>query len=185
MNEVFPNSRNFPKINDSEIYIGDAQGKPISNPISGDGTIDNTGKLTIPNGNFGKVVKSADETIVNDDVLHDDLELKVTLQANKSYGFMMMVLYTSIDPMDIRFQIPTDSDGEVVRTNQNTDIPTTPVANFFPSRNNSANPSMYSLFGVINTSTTAGDFIIRWSQSNPNANPTTVQKGSYFLVWES
>lgn len=122
------------------------------------------------------LVKTADETRVNNVVFTLDTDLQSTLEANSTYYFYMFLLTQSHTTPDtkIKFKIPVSS-------SINWSAGSSSVVNDVNSINTilGATGVLKSLtaFGIINTTDT-GTFGLEWAQSLPSAEATIVKKGS-------
>ena len=193
MSAVFPNSNRFPKINDAEIYIGDSQKRPKSKPISGDAILDNTGKLTIPQKIFARVVKSADETRNSTTdplgILRDDSELFISLNPNTVYGFLFFLMYESEETPDFKYGlIPPSGSGGGKIAGTWTGSSSTGMEPFIVARGLTGISGLQlisSINGRITTGVNAGDFRVQWSQFTVDSADSTMLAGSYISVWET
>ncbi len=137
---------------------------------------------------FAKVVKATDESDVNNAVLQNDDELKVTLSANKDYSFTAFIFVTAVSTapdIKLAWTIPSGATGD--KNAQGT------AWNGFSVVNNittgfdadlSTSVEATEIHGRVNMGSTAGDLQLTWSQRQSSADATTVLKGSSLKVWE-
>jgi len=156
----------------------------------------NTNDITISTGVsaglvFAKVVKSADETVTNSNVLQDDDELFFTPTINKTYNAIMWVYLqaSSTTPQaDFKYalSLPTGAIAErgkeswsstIARDAQDATIPLTPSVS-------NTNIKWLGIPYRIVMGSTAGNIIFQWSQDVARNNDMTVLKGSLLLVFE-
>ena len=134
-----------------------------------------------------ELLKKTIETIQSSITLQDDNELVVALNANKTYGFMLLIFYNSgtTPDFDYAFTAPTDATGFFTNSNitadaaaLNADLTTENFCAGNVSNKCSVN------FGQITNLTNAGNFTVQWAQNVSTASDTSVLVGSYLIVWE-
>lgn len=139
---------------------------------------------------FAKIVKAADETVNNSDVMQDDDELLFTPTINKVYGFTLRLFVDSPAARDLKvaFTLPTGATGEfnpALIWRSDAQILTkdilTPVT--VPT-GSSATSYIIPITGRIIMSSTAGDANFQWAQANASAEDSKVLKGSFLVLWE-
>jgi len=140
---------------------------------------------------FAKVVKSADESISDDTVLHDDLELKFNANANKSYFIFLCTLMDSHTTPDMKYawSIPSGAlmltgvsssilfREEAISTFTRAGTDTIVVGT---GNNEVSTCWMYRLI----TDSTPGEAVLQWAQNNTSPLTTIMLRGSLLLVWE-
>jgi len=137
---------------------------------------------------FAQIVKSVDEIVNNSNTPQDDDELSVPLNANKTYAYILYIQVISPSAADFKhtFSIPTGatglrSFGAWSSQSFNSTFDITGVAS---SATNGANQWL-AFTGSVKTIGTAGNLTLQWSQNVVDASDTTLEAGSYLLVWET
>ena len=141
----------------------------------------------VPGGNtFARVVKKVDETRNNSGLFANDAELVVPLNANKIYGFLLVLLFKSALTPDFKYRFPLNGNtGRRIFTALAPDVPaaaTTLDASITITTTNAEEYIMSS--GHVKTTGVPGDLALQWAQATGDAANTTVQAGSYLIVWE-
>jgi len=134
---------------------------------------------------FARVVKPADETLSNSTVLQDDDDLLATLNINKTYSFIYLLIYLSSTTNDFKFGMSVPAGATMAWYSQVTagraDEDETDSI-FFSA--DGVNLQLAFGTGQIIMGGTAGDFNVQWAQNTASAGVTTVKEGSYIVVWE-
>jgi len=131
--------------------------------------------------------KSSNESVISSTVLQDDDELTLSLAANKTYVIDGVIFasstsgtpdikigFTGQTGVDIRLGYTTDNQNEVlIGSGSSAGIPL--QAN---------TPRAIHVAGTVTTSSTSGDFKLKWAQNSSNVAATTVMKGSYLRAQE-
>lgn len=141
--------------------------------------------ITEPQGNtFARAVKKVDESVQNS-TMQDDDDLFVPLQANKAYGFLMVLYIESPISPDFKYQFPLDNfTGRMSSAGFQSDAPTpTQVIQSPTTILTDGQPQMLFFLGHVET-TKIGTLQLQWAQQNTTAVDTIVRAGSYLLVWE-
>jgi len=136
---------------------------------------------------FARVVKKVTQTIDTNDILVNDDELFVALNANKNYGFLLFMPHISPVAADIKydFSIPAGASGR--RTDVRFDSGTsfiTPLITVAKSVATGGTASSLQVMGNVIMAGTAGNFQFQWTQNVSNAGDTSVLAGAFFIVWE-
>lgn len=129
-----------------------------------------------------KVRKTTNESVTSSTVLQNDDQLKLSLDVNKSYivdGVLFASSTSATPDIIIAFFGASDVELTVGYTNDVNEMvldsgdPSTRIA--LPANT----PTSIHIKGTVKTSSTSGDFQLKWSQATSNAAATTVMKGSY------
>lgn len=128
------------------------------------------------------VVKAADEIVSNSNVLQDDDELLVALEAESVYHFLLVMRGISTVGADWRvcMTAPAATVGAVtwLVTGAVSNTPfgtgTTPAAN--------GTSQVIIGTGIAHTGGSAGDLTFQWAQSTAEVSDTTVYEGSYLIL---
>jgi len=138
---------------------------------------------------FRIIVKVADETVNNSDVLQDDDELFFSVGANENYGVRLVLLENSAANADIKikFEVPvaaTFSFAGSYRDAGNTDraFGTYEAANTLDLSGAAGDRCPIVLEGVYRGGANAGTFQLTWAQNTAQASDTKVLAGSYFWI---
>lgn len=150
-------------------------------------------KITVQNLNrtFSKTVKNVDEIINDDSTLQDDDVLKFTPTINKVYSFMLVLIFqTDSASSGFRYalSLPTGATaGWISGTEKWASVTEQPLvdatATLFLTLGSTAT-QIVETAGKIEMSSTAGDINVQWAQFTPIMTDTTLEAGSYFVVWE-
>ena len=139
---------------------------------------------------FARVVKKVDEVINTTATLHDDVELKVTLNINKIYSGILLIYLQSVAAAGFKWSmsVPAGATGrrkgggttpwESAGMGSTVDIAAT------NSNATDNNIQCIELHFKIVMAGTAGDFVFRWAQSTSNAGDTKVLVGSLLVIYE-
>ena len=136
---------------------------------------------------FARVVKPDDESISSDDTLSDDADLKAVLNINKEYGFLLILFFESGNTPDIKyaFTIPTGASGDRINTFwQSTASGSTADITATTSLTVTSGVKCAPMTGRVSMGGTAGSLIFQWAQDTSNPTSTTVNKGSFLVIWE-
>jgi hypothetical protein len=129
-----------------------------------------------------KVSKTVNESLASSTTLQDDDQLKLSLDANKTYMIdgVIFASSTSATPdILIAFLGQTGFEVAIGYTN---DVNEAVLESSAPSSriNLPANtPTSVHIHGTVKTGAASGDLQLKWSQATSNAAATTVMKGSY------
>jgi len=136
------------------------------------------------------VVKQTDESLANNTTLHDDVELKVTLDAHKVYSWEARIFTTADSSTpDIRWAMDAPA-GATIRYN---DFGWDSDQAFFTGDGRvgdehlggiGARETTFELHGYVIMGGTAGDLQFQWAQAESHVDNVTVNKGSSLKVWE-
>lgn len=153
-------------------------------------------------GGATAILKTADEVLNNNNTLQDDNHLVFTMEANKTYGFRLMLILTSGDndgDFKIGWTVPTGatmfwglhgnegdntehwnsaggalSSGNALRTESSTLI-----------LGASATETLGLIVeGIVRNGANAGDFQFQWAQNTSDTQHCTVKEGSNMVVRE-
>jgi len=139
-----------------------------------------------PSPTFARVVKKVDETVTNSTTLQDDDELFVPLNANKTYGFFLLLFINSAAAADYKgnFSIPAGASG-TRSVSAPSIVPSATVgitAEFTPATDGQIQCIM--IHGRVITAGTAGNLQYRFAQDTSNAGTTRDLQGSHLVVWQ-
>ena len=130
-------------------------------------------------------VKTADETITNEDVPALDADLQVSLEASKSYFIVVMLYYTAGGIPDFRtqFQIPTGATGQFTRLVNDDNFGRSDVTDVVTNNGLGTSTEAYVRFEILlQTDVNSGTFGLGWSQVTSDAIATTLEKGSSIVA---
>jgi len=140
-------------------------------------------------GAFANLVKTVDETIDTDSVLHDDTELFFTPNINKTYwGWICAIVDTTGTP-DYKHAFTVPTGGTAIWYVGAGILRHSEIAT-----NNALNAQNIGITGqprwvitpvMIETGATAGVVNYQWAQQTSNAAPTTLNRGSSLVMFES
>lgn len=140
---------------------------------------------------FAKIVKSADEIVNNSTTFQDDDEITFTPTINKTYFWMMILLFISNTTADFKLQFTVPTGATMTAPNPaaiifRTTTPTTFADDLTVTTTIAASNSNASLgfYGRLIMGSTAGDVTLQWAQATATVLDTKVLKGSILLVWE-
>lgn len=136
------------------------------------------------------IVKSADETLNNDDTLQDDDELKFAVAANEVWAFIMLPIVNTSTSADFKFTFTIPAGGSIYgltawmdSSNTTRVLPFT-VAIPFDVGGGGANYISMMLSGVVVNGATAGNVQLQWAQNTAEESDTKVLKNSCILAWK-
>ncbi|MEK7613550.1 MAG: LamG domain-containing protein [Patescibacteria group bacterium] len=134
-----------------------------------------------------KVRKSVNESVINSTVLQNDDNLVLSLSANKTYiidGVIFASSTSATPDILIGFFGQTDVDIALGYTNDVNEMVL--VSGEESNRINlpADVPTSIHIKGTVKTSSTSGDFQLKWAQATSNGNATTIMKGSYLRAEE-
>jgi len=137
---------------------------------------------------FTTVVKTADETISEDTVFHDDAELFLPVKANTTYMLIFYLFAGTGNLPDFKdtFSIPTGSTGDIHYLSDMTQ----PLDVMFDLTGIAIKsttlppPQISVMFGVLHVGATAGDLVYQWAQNTSDPTNTSVLKGSMLRLAE-
>ena len=141
-------------------------------------------------GQFGFIIKTADQSVVNSATLVNDSELFIALNANKRYFFIMLVYYTTTATGDFRMTtvLPTDATGTFMGAtlrgfgSADGDVEAHDTVEVPNTSDTFVHHQMLS--GKIITKGTAGNFQFQFAQGTSDATPTILLEGSSLIIWE-
>lgn len=138
---------------------------------------------------FARVVKKVDEIVNNSTTLQADDELLFSANANKTYGFLLVLFLvgTTIADIKLNFSLPTSASGRwsfpnLLRSDQTVTSGDLLSANALPF---AAPANQFVIFiGHIKVLGTAGACTLQWAQNTAEVSDLKVLEGSYLVVWE-
>lgn len=132
--------------------------------------------------------KSSNESVTSSTVLQNDDALKLTLSSNKTYVIDGVIFASSTSATPDIIIAFTGQTGTTIRVGYTNDVNEMVLDSGAASSriNLPANtPTSIHIKGtVVTSSTSAGDFQLKWAQATSNAAPTTVMTGSYLRAQE-
>lgn len=129
-----------------------------------------------------RIYKSADETVNGSDVLQDDNELVLALGVNEVWAYKGIFHFNSGGTPDIKFYFNKPS-GTTFKMYE--------FLNLFGYIDESSSStqgyggsstSFFYVEGIIQSSSTAGNFTVQWAQNTSNASDTKLLAGSYIIA---
>jgi len=138
---------------------------------------------------FGRGVKKVTELIQNDSTLTDDNDLIIAVNANKTYGFLLMLaISTDVLPaFKYAFSLPVGGSGSMIADVWDSTTPNV-IADATTARTIAAAPGEIEftipVVGKFEIAGTAGNIALQWAQDVSNAGNTRLHAGSYFVLWE-
>jgi len=132
-------------------------------------------------------VKTADETINDDNTLSDDADLNVELEAGHTYvifGFLFWESGTTPD-FQYAFSAPTGATG--LRSAANWTASGNPATAVFSTAqfcSGTAGTRGTPFMATIRNPTNSGTLSVQWSQATSNAGDTTLKINSWIFVME-
>lgn len=179
---------------DGELITWDSSGVAATVAVGSSGqvlTSNGTGAaptFQAASGNtFARVVKKTDQIKNSDTTFADDDELVVAVNANKTYGYYMMLKVVGNPTPDIKIKwaLPSGATGEEVSGTFSSTSPaalldfaaTTVIA--FTGAN-----QFIVKTGEIIIGGTAGNFALQWAQNVSNGANSEVKEGSFLVMWE-
>lgn len=144
--------------------------------------------------------KETDESVTNSTNLQSDNHLSVTMAANRTYRFelLLIVSSTSTTP-DLKYGLtlpantsvslgnagmrPDDTDGTnaLVFMQAASSLQTTTLLSSFATGTYNGSVTVF-MSGIVVTGGTAGNFTLHWSQNTSDAAATTLKAGSYVYL---
>lgn len=160
---------------------------------NGNALTNNNGATFVTDFPFGAFIedlsnrKSTNESVTTSTVLQDDNELVLALAANKTYvvdGVIFASSNSGTPDIKIGFtgQTGVDSTLSYMTDRQNEVLIDSGSSDRIPLQANT--PRSIHVAGTVTTSSTSGDFKLKWAQNSSNAAATTVMKGSYLRAQE-
>jgi hypothetical protein len=134
-----------------------------------------------------KVRKSANESVTRSTVLQEDNNLKLSLEANKTYiidGVIMASSTSATPDLKIAFFAPSGAIVTIGYTNDQNEAILSSGATSTRIELPANTPTSVHIHGTVKTSGSNGDFQLKWAQFASNAAPTTVMEGSYLRAEE-
>jgi len=138
---------------------------------------------------FAKDVKPADETVTSTTTLQDDDDLVITPNINKTYGYMLMCMFTSDTPAGFRYAASIPSGATMTRVagqNWNSTLEGT-MEDMTTAKSVTTSGTFNHIIQVVGRlimGGTAGDVNFQWAQNISDAADTTVQEGAFWIWWE-
>lgn len=136
---------------------------------------------------FIVAVKSSDEIKTSDNTPAPDSDLKVDLDANKTYAVICQLMFSAHSTPDFKSEWygPTGID---VRMAYDLDSPNAllyTTASAGPTSPGSGTTAYRTIqwHGIVTMATTAGTFGVEWSQNTSHSASTILRAGSYMLVF--
>ena len=161
--------------------VDDPGGTPVSKKITKVNLVGSGGNT------FARIVKKADETVNNSTTFQDDDELVVALNANKTYGFILLIYLDTSSVADIKetFTIPSGASGDRSSSTDWSAGNTQVVAGITSSRTHqSGGKGIIEIWGRCIVVGTAGNLQFQWAQNALEVSDTKVLEGSTLIVWE-
>jgi len=136
---------------------------------------------------FARVVKVADQIVNNSDTLVDDDELLFAANANRTYSFLLLILFASGTTPDwkIGWSVPAGASMEWGLMGGSAANSLTEAQTDNQNGNGAGTEREVAYSGRVVLAGTAGDVIMQWAQNVANASDTTTFLGSLLVVWES
>ena len=140
---------------------------------------------------FGRGVKKITELITNDSTLSDDNDLIIAVNANKTYGFLLMLNIQSdnVPKFKYAFSLPAGASGSMIAGAWDAttatgigDVTTSVTVDSLTSP--SEGDYILPIIGKFVVAGTAGNIALQWAQAVSNAGNTRLYAGSYFVLWE-
>lgn len=131
------------------------------------------------------IVKSADETVNNSDVLQDDDDLKFTAIAGVSYALFFILYHISPAAQDIKLQLNTPGGvGETGGVMWLSEVGAHHFANINASytMSTAGTADIMSGHATLNVGATAGEVVLSWAQATAGVADTKILKGSSLVV---
>lgn len=131
---------------------------------------------------FAKAVTIVAQTITTEIVFQNVDVILFTATANKTYGFMIRLFFTSPATADIQFQfsLPAGASVDYETTDANGENTT---ATTFAVSTNGGNQQIV-IWGQIDMAGTAGTVQLQFRQQASDAGDTTLHRGNFMVVWE-
>lgn len=129
-----------------------------------------------------KVKKTGTQTVTNSTTLVADSDLKLSLAANTTYildGVIFASSTSATPDIGIAFFGQTGSDIRIGYTNDTNEMVLDSGVESSRIALPANTPTSIHLHGTVTTSSTSGDFVLKWAQMTANAAATAVLKGSY------
>jgi len=138
---------------------------------------------------FGFAMKAADQTVTSSEVLINDDDLFIALNANKTYYYrMFLALLCASSTPDLKDQMvaPAGATGNFNESQgtSNSQLIDLAIVQFQGHTGSPTAERSQSFEGYIFTAGTAGNLQLTWAQNTSNANGMTLKQGSTLLVWE-
>ena len=137
---------------------------------------------------FARIVKKIDEIKTSDDTIAADSEMVIALQSGKTYFFQCYIFFNTEATPDFKYNFtgPTNSQNKKL-DNGNwsaiAEVQTQPITDVEVISVTSTTNEVLMTLGSI-TTTAAGNLSLQWAQNVSSVNPTTVEAGSFLVVWE-
>lgn len=129
-----------------------------------------------------KVRKSSNESVTSSVTMQNDDHLKLVLLENKTYiidGVIFASSTSATPDIKIAFFAPTGSTITIGYTNDVNEMVLASGATSSAIALPANTPTSIHVKGTVKTTSTSGDFQLKWAQSQSSASPTTVMEGSY------
>ena len=134
--------------------------------------------------NIRYAFKTADETVNNSNVLQNDNDLVLSLEANKIYTFELHLVVAMKANSDFKhaFTQPAGVTSYMTRYSDSSTTVAATATTTWSSLISSSNNIYIKFLGIIITTGTTGDFQLQWAQNTAVAEDTKVLKGSYLKL---
>ena len=126
--------------------------------------------------------KTADETKTNDAILSNDADVKVVLEINSVYSFVLVIYELSNAIPDFKYGLFYPTGTTVAWMPKIYDFTAPWAETQTDVENGSVASKMEVVIGIIYTGATAGDFGLMWGQNTSDAASTTLLKGTNIIV---
>ena len=133
------------------------------------------------------VIKTADQTVNNSATLINDSELKFTANANKTYGGYMVIFLNGSTIADIKTALSVPTSATARRQVGDIDTALTATADFTAASSQTTLTSATVQMGFafrVKVAGTSGTVDFSWAQNVSNVGGTTIEEGSYMIIWE-
>ena len=129
-------------------------------------------------------IKTADETINNDDTLTDDSELQFAVDANSRYLVFMYLHGRGDVQADFKYLFTVPAGASMRRGSATVDPQWSIEKDATIVENMAKTTSLQHMewFGFVLTGATAGDVILQWAQQNSDPDNTTLEEGCWLMA---
>lgn len=131
---------------------------------------------------FIVISKASDEIVNNSNVLQDDDDLTINIQASSNYFFILGIFYdgAAIADLDIKWSVPVGCSVEWDAATGGTGWLETDEATLAASAVGTLDD--YLIFGVIKNGVNSGSFKLQWAQHTADASNLTLHEGSTLIL---
>ena len=139
---------------------------------------------------FGRGVKKTTELINSDSTLTDDNDLIIAVNANKTYGFLLMLqIQSDVAPkFKFAFSLPAGASGTMSDGAWDSSTATLTPSDATAARTidslGDEGDYIIPVIGKFVVAGTSGNIALQWAQAVSNAGNTRLYAGSYFVLWE-